>query len=293
MLPSPAPLVATILPPNEGFGPGFAGAVGTIVHLLSRAPGFRQLVIGGPQNSQTFRGVPFHPVRPAAWWPGNVNIRYGAALLWTLWRAKPALIEVHNRPELALWLARRLPRVPVTLFLHNDPQGMRRASTPSQRAAMLRRLARIVVVSEYLRRRLLDDVPAPARAPAVLPNAIDLGSLPPPQPRERLILFAGRVVPEKGPDVFVAACAHRLPHLPGWRAEMIGADRFRVDSPDTEFVRIVRAGAGSGQGAGHRLSRPCRSCWMRWRAPRSWWCPAAGRSRSAWWRWKRWRAARR
>jgi UDP-glucose:(glucosyl)LPS alpha-1,2-glucosyltransferase len=242
-MPPSAPLVATILPPYEGFGPGHAGAVGTIVHLLSRARGFRPLVIGGPQGSATFTDIPFQTARPAPWWPGNVNIRYGVALLWTLWRARPALIEVHNRPELALWLARRLPRTPILLCLHNDPQDMRQAATSAERSRLLRRLARVVVVSEYLRGRLLDAVPRPARAPAVLPNAIDLSALPPPCPRERLILFAGRVVPEKGPDVFVAACGAVLPKLTGWRAELVGADRFRVDSPDTAFTKSVRAEA--------------------------------------------------
>jgi UDP-glucose:(glucosyl)LPS alpha-1,2-glucosyltransferase len=34
-----------------------------------------------------------------------------------------------------------------------------------------------------------------------------------------------------------------LPDLPGWRAEIIGADRFSFDSPDTGFVEMVRAAA--------------------------------------------------
>jgi UDP-glucose:(glucosyl)LPS alpha-1,2-glucosyltransferase len=242
-MPPAAPLVATILPPYEGFGPGHAGAIGTIVHLLSRAPGFRPLVIGGPQGSAPFTDVQFHAVRAALWWPGNVNIRYGVALLRPLWRTRPALIEVHNRPELALWLARRLPRTPVLLCLHNDPQAMRRAATAAERARLLRRLGRVLVVSEHLRRRLLEGIAPPTRAPAVLPNAIDLSALPLPCPRERLILFAGRVVPEKGPDVFVAACIAALPQLPGWRAELIGADRFRADSPETAFTHSVRADA--------------------------------------------------
>jgi glycosyltransferase involved in cell wall biosynthesis len=78
----------------------------------------------------------------------------------------------------------------------------------------------------------------------VLPNCIDLAELPPPQPaRDRMILFAGRVVADKAPDVFVAACAAALPTLPGWRAEIIGADRFHRDSPDTRFVQTVRTAA--------------------------------------------------
>jgi UDP-glucose:(glucosyl)LPS alpha-1,2-glucosyltransferase len=245
MSPAPRKLVATILPPYEGFGPASVGAIGTVARVLADAPGFRSLIIGGPQASPPYADIPFLAVRPALWWPGNANIRYGAALAWTLARADPALIEVHNRPELALWLARRFRRRPVMLFLHNDPQGMRRAGTPAERTHLLDALAGVVTVSDYLRRRLLQGVATAARPPAVLPNPIDLAGLPPPVPRQRLVLFAGRVVPDKGPDTFVAACATALPHLPGWSAEMIGADRFRADSPETRFARLTRAAAES------------------------------------------------
>jgi glycosyltransferase involved in cell wall biosynthesis len=80
----------------------------------------------------------------------------------------------------------------------------------------------------------------PPREVAVLPNCIDLAALPPPAERERTLLFAGRVVADKGADAFVAASALALPELPGWRAEMIGADRFGADSPETPFLRKLR-----------------------------------------------------
>jgi glycosyltransferase involved in cell wall biosynthesis len=76
-----------------------------------------------------------------------------------------------------------------------------------------------------------------------LHNALDLSALPAPvapQDREKLILFAGRIVPDKAADVFVTACARALPHLPGWRAAMIGTDGFSVDSADSEFIRKLR-----------------------------------------------------
>jgi glycosyltransferase involved in cell wall biosynthesis len=84
----------------------------------------------------------------------------------------------------------------------------------------------------------------------VLPNSIEFAMLPPAGQRERLILFAGRVVPEKGADAFVAACEIALAQLPGWRAQIIGADRYRADSPETRYVRMVRAAA---QVAGVRM----------------------------------------
>jgi UDP-glucose:(glucosyl)LPS alpha-1,2-glucosyltransferase len=234
------PLVAVVLPPREGFGPRRAGAIGLLARRHVATPGFRSVIIGGPQLGPVFPDVAFQPVQPSLLWPGNINLRFAHAATHMLRRMAPALIEVHNRPEIALRLARRLPHVPVTLLLHNDPQSMRAARTPAERAVLLRRMALVMTSSGYLRDRLLDGLDALAGSVAVLPNCIDLAELPEPRARERLILFAGRVVPDKGPDMFVAACSRALPQLPRWRAEIIGADRFSESSPSTAFIRRVR-----------------------------------------------------
>ncbi len=279
-----------VLPPREGFGPGRTGAIGLLAQRLVQTQGFRTVVFGGKQQGPVFADIDFRPVNPKPWTLGNTNRRYAAAVAVILKHLMPALIEVHNRPEIALALARRLPAIPVSLILNNDPQAMRDAATPAQRTDLLRRLARVMTSSDYLRQRLLDGVadaaresvadaarqivagparnlaadparnppanssrpaPTPAHPPVVLPNCLDLARLPPNRPRENLILFAGRVVADKAPDAFVAACAAALPDLPGWTAEIIGADRFSADSPDTGFVRTIRAAAAT---AGVRMS---------------------------------------
>jgi UDP-glucose:(glucosyl)LPS alpha-1,2-glucosyltransferase len=242
-----APLIAVVLPPREGFGPGRAGAVALTVHRMSET--LPTLVIGGRQAGPVFEETSFRTAIPPPWRPGGINGRYAFAVARLLRPLRPGLIEVHNRIEVARALARSFPHTPVCLFLHNDPQGMRHARTPTERATLLRELARVVTVSEFLRERLMEGVPPDALpAPLVLHNAIDLAALPPtPAERDKLVLFAGRVVAEKGADTFVAACARALPDLPGWRAELIGADRSRADSPDTAFVRAVRHAAEAAE----------------------------------------------
>jgi UDP-glucose:(glucosyl)LPS alpha-1,2-glucosyltransferase len=239
----PAPLVAVVLPPREGFGPGRTGAIGLLARRLVQTPGFETVILGGSQHSPIFPGIEFRSVRPSRWTIGNINIRYAAAVAVALKGRRPSLIEVHNRPEIALALAARLPHIPVTVILNNDPQAMRDAGSADQRKEMLRRLALVMTSSDYLRHRVLEGVSGSVRAPVVLPNCLDLAELPAPGQRDKLILFAGRVVDDKAPDAFVAACARALPLLPGWEAQIIGADRFRVDSPDTAFVQAVRAAA--------------------------------------------------
>jgi len=237
------PRVAAVLPPREGFAPDRAGAVGLLVRRLARADP-ATTVFGGPQPVAPFPDVRFEPVPPARFLPLNANHRYAFAVARRLRSLRPDLVEVYNRPDIALALAWLLPRTPICLNLQNDPQGMRHARTPRQRARLLHRLARVFCASNFLRCRLMEGAgTSPRLDPVVIHNSLDLAALPPPRPREPLILFAGRIVRDKGPDSFVAACAEVLPQLPGWRAEMIGADRFGPNSPDTEFAREIRIAA--------------------------------------------------
>jgi glycosyltransferase involved in cell wall biosynthesis len=210
-------------------------------------PGFRTIIFGGRQDGRPYPDVTFRETDPVGWVPGTVNLKYTARLAIPLLRLRPALVEVHNRVGIALALSTLLRPIPVVLILHNDPQGMRRARKPRERAVLLRQVSRVVTVSDFLRTRLLDGIEKPARPPVVMPNCLDLSTLPPPGRREKRVLFVGRLVAEKGPEAFIHACASALPRLPGWRADMIGADRSRADSPDTPFIQTLR---GSAAGAG-------------------------------------------
>jgi len=203
-------------------------------------------VIGPPPPTPPFADVPFLPARATWWLPANAARRYRHAVARLLRERPPAMVEVHNRPELAMYLARCFPGIPVSLFLNNDPQGMRDAKSPAERRKLLATLAVVATSSAWLRGRLLEGVPNAAREPVVLHNWLDLGEVPPSPPeRERTILFAGRVVRDKGADTFVDACAIALPHLAGWRAVMIGADRFGPDSPETPWIAALRPRAAA------------------------------------------------
>lgn len=246
--------VVTVLPPRERFAPGQAGAISLLVRRLADVGD----VVVGTAVAAPFDGVTFRPAVPGLWppaWIAGGAGRYAAAVARIVRAVRPALVEIHNRPDVAWALARRFPRLPMMLVLHNDPQAMRGATSPVLRAAILRRM-RVVAVSGWVRGRFVAGLPTGAGVD-VVPNCIDLAGLPPALPpagRDRTILFAGRVVADKGADAFVAACGAVLPDLPGWRARMIGADRFGPDSPDTPFLEALRplARAAGVDMAGYR-----------------------------------------
>jgi UDP-glucose:(glucosyl)LPS alpha-1,2-glucosyltransferase len=237
--------VAVILPPREGFGPETAGAIGLLQARLASKDAalhspFNVVVLGMAKPGTVF-AIPFKPIDISGWF-GNATSCYARGVLRTLDSLAPDLVEVHNRPDLASRISRRVPARRIALILHNDPRRMRGASSPRRRAALSRKLGRIICVSAFLRDCWMEGV-TDARAPEILPNCLDI---PPPLPataKEPMILFAGRLVADKGADTFVAACALALPQLSGWHAAMIGADRFRSDSPETPFTRSLRRSA--------------------------------------------------
>jgi glycosyltransferase involved in cell wall biosynthesis len=157
------------------------------------------------------------------------------------------MIEVHNRPETALALSWLFPRTPVGLLLNNDPTDMRSARSPAARARLLRRLRLVMTSSNYLRLRFMEGIDSASgregRLVRVLYNCVDLDVVPPAVERDPVILFAGRVVPDKAPDAFIEACRLALPSLPGWRAELIGADGMGANVRETAYVRQIRAQA--------------------------------------------------
>lgn len=237
--------VAIVLPPKEGFSATAAGAVALVVRDLARAPSaFDVTVLGLAPAGAPIPGVAFQPVTPRLALADAAG-RYARGAAAALLADPPAVIEVHNRPDVALALARRLPSSRVMLFLHNDPHGMRLARRAADRAALLRRLAGIGTVSEYIAARFNHGLPPGAGAVA-LPNGLDLDALPAPAVvRDRVVLFASRVVADKGADVFVDAWAQSGLAAAGWQAVMIGADRFRPDSPETPFLAALRPRAAA------------------------------------------------
>ena len=233
-----APQIAIILPPHEGFAPQAVGAIGLLVHRLVRG-GATGIVVGAPGPYPPFSDVPFRPAVPG--WGLSGAARYASGITRVLRQLRPTSIEVHNRPEIALRLARALPGVPMLLWLNNDPQQMRQARRPAERARIAQCM-QVVTASEWLRARFVHGLP-PTHV-TVIPNCLE--PLPArPTARENLIVFAGRVVADKGADAFVAACARALPDLPGWRAEMVGADRFSPTASDTPFMTALRPAAAA------------------------------------------------
>lgn len=234
--------VMTVLPPKEGFSPERVGAIGLLVHRLAQPTDW---IVGQSLSDPPFSQTTYLPIVRSWLCLFSKNKAYANGVFNYIQRYRPRLVEIHNRPDLALYIAKKFPTISISLTLHNDPITMRGAKTVAQRQRLLQKV-HVVTVSNWLKDQFLSG--NISGTVTVLPNTIDLRSIPPyvsMREREKTILFVGRIVADKGADLFVTVCQKLLQRDPTWKIAMIGADRFQADSQDTAFITKLREQIGT------------------------------------------------
>ncbi|MCS6933295.1 MAG: glycosyltransferase family 4 protein [Acetobacteraceae bacterium] len=252
--PARAPLRAVaVLPEKERFSPDAAGAVALMLRDMAAEPqpGQRLEILGWRTERPPFEGCGFRPLSPSPLRAALFGKRaaYAAAVRAALRALRPDIVQVHNRPALALSLARALAPVPVLLSLHNHADTMPAGRSAAERARLAERLAAIVCICEHVRGRFLDGLPERLSAKVVtIHRGLRPESLPAPRPaalRRPEFLFVGRLNAEKGADVFLRAARLALPALPGWSARMIGSAWYGAGRRDSAFLAALRAEAAA------------------------------------------------
>jgi len=220
------------------------GAIGLVVRdLLDATPPGQEARIFGPADAVApLAGPGFVAVAPS-WrerWR-RPKAAYRAALIRALRRFAPAVIEVHNTRILSERLARAFPRARAIAVLHSPV-----ALALPERSAWLAAVDRAVCVSDAVRAQLVAGLPPDLAARAcTIHNPAPVGPAAAGVERQRIVLFAGRLVPEKGADAFLAAAALLRDRLPGWRFLLAGSEGARPSPADRRYADEVRARAAA------------------------------------------------
>ena len=112
------------------------------------------------------------------------------------------LIEVHNRPFLVNQIKKRINFYPVSLFLHNNPKEMKGSKSVLERISLLSNCSAIFCVSEYVKNEFIDGLTENLHKVFVLYNGVErkLQEFP---SKKKEVLFVGRLVHEKGVELYV------------------------------------------------------------------------------------------
>ena len=167
---------------------------------------------------------------------------------------RPAIIHIHNAPKFVDAIAARVPDAKVILHMHNEKTELVRL-----------RLDALVGCSEYIR-DWYRARPVSARRFAVIDNGVDLAAFPAQRhsaaavrerriahklPADRfVVLYVGRISPEKGPDRLAAA----MHHLDRDRFHLVLVGEWPKGDPDrSERVRYADALAAELKGLPHTV----------------------------------------
>ena len=147
------------------------------------------------------------------------------------------LIEIHNRPYLIEQIAKN-SNFPITLFLHNDPQTMKGSKSVKDRQNILEKCEAVFCVSEFIKSKFLEGILIKTEKVYVLYNGVDRKIKKFPK-KKKEILFVGRLVSEKGADLYVQTLRSIASTFPDWKFGLIGSFRLGEHKNSNSYAHKV------------------------------------------------------
>lgn len=228
--------IAVVLPRGCTFCPDKSNSMETVVRTLSAHSRLNRLVTliadaGGP----TPAGVQMVTV-PA----GLGRKARNAAVVDVLKKLSPDIVEYHQQLKAASELARQLPDAIHVLYRHTRIKPSRNLIERLRYGRRLARFDRLVFVSRAAGEEFAKDYPRLAGCVSSVCNPIESDAWrASPEQREKLILFAGRAMKDKGLDLFCTALAETLDRHPDWRGALMLGDWDKHQDWAAPQVRLL------------------------------------------------------
>lgn len=253
-------LLVHVPTPGDHYSPVTGSATMTVIYELSRqhenAGGNTRVIVGrgthhdyeiGECVEVGFHGLPSIRSRAVDVALGTMGFtrRFAAAAYGPALDAIEATftgpVIVHNSPGSLRMFAEHRPRAALVLYVHNT---LFRTYRPRELRRAVDGVATLVFVSHFLAEDFTGRLRAFDGIPVVVRNGVDTDRFRPRdatrEDNDPLVLFVGRVIPEKGPDILVRA-ARRL-HRTGrrFRLRIVGSKGFSATDPLSRYERRLR-----------------------------------------------------
>lgn len=155
------------------------------------------------------------------------------------------VLLIHNAPAPLSYLRRQFPHAQLVLYAHNQ---LFNTYSPREIRNIIRMTDRIVCVSQFIADDLLRRSGMPTDKIFVVYNGIDTQRFIPSKQGDAsqalqhapVILFLGRVVPEKGPDLLVQAAARLAQKEINFQLRIVGSSNFNCNDQPSAYERHLR-----------------------------------------------------
>lgn len=131
------------------------------------------------------------------------------------------VVEIHNRPEYAIYLIKNNPKLKINLIFHNDPNTIRYSNTVSYKNFLLENCNKVIFVSKWVKKKFFYDLKIKHKNNTdVIYNFINpIKKFP---KKNKTIIFSGKLNKSKGFDIFGKAIIKVLNKFPDWNALVYG-----------------------------------------------------------------------
>lgn len=211
--------IAIILGRTPVFGAPITPAHATVALNLARFSTYKDSIRLFPTqtDNEACRQSEFH-VTPLP--PGLNRAQENRLLHYDLQKWGPDIIEIHSHSSHQVSaIGRALPDAKIVYYLHYCPFSANHSFLTNMRMLWrMRPVDHFICVSQFVAGTLADIYPSFAGKTSAIPNSISAqGFYEACGPRDKLILFSARFVPEKGVEEMMGAIEKILPAFPDWR----------------------------------------------------------------------------
>lgn len=240
--------IALVLPFGHRFAADTASSIATCAHDLARANAARaHMTVIGSACDRPFDDVAFVPLpEPAKSLFGSRRADYARSAANALKALSPDAVLVELDGWLAAAIARSYRRAPVALRIHSDAEKTIYGIKGLRRRMRLRRMAGLVCVSPTMAATISAAL-GPKTPVVAAPNGVDLDLWRgvPDWQKSKVIVFAGRLVPEKGIVELCDATQAFLNSNAGrdWQAVFLVSDVERNLDFDADCRRLLAPAA--------------------------------------------------
>lgn len=154
----------------------------------------------------------------------------------------PKIIEVHNRPKSAYLISKEINLSKIFLFYHNDPLSFKESSSPNYRKELLNRCYKICFVSNYLKKRFMQDISLTndiKKKLHVIYNGVEptvKNSIK--NKRIENIVYVGELTKNKGFDIFLDAAIDIKSRFSKWQIDIFGKNHYKYSKDLDRYKNI-------------------------------------------------------
>ena len=147
-------------------------------------------------------------------------------------------VEIHNRPEYALYLIKNNPKLKINLIFHNNPNELRFSDTPKYKNLLLDNCNKIIFVSNWVKKQFflnLGGITHKNNTDIIYNFISPIKKFP---NKKKTIIFSGKLNKSKGFHIFGEAIVKILDRFPEWNAVVYGNEQREIFSFNHKRLKI-------------------------------------------------------